>query len=155
MNKIKNYIYVMSRRLTKEQFIEKSRIFHGDIYDYSKTNYINDQTKVVIICNIHGEFNQSPGLHYRSGCITCGLSKRANSRKNKIEDLIIKFREKHFDKYDIIVENWAKFGLLIPSSIRVHKLATLDKKLFYKKLGSIDFEIEKQVKSLVSQLTDN
>ena len=36
-----------------------------------------------------------------------------------------------FDKYDIIVENWAKFGLLIPSSIRVHKLATLDKKLFY------------------------
>ncbi|MBK6372910.1 MAG: type II toxin-antitoxin system PemK/MazF family toxin [Saprospiraceae bacterium] len=63
--------------------------------------------------------------------------------------------QKHFDKYDIIVENWAKFGLLIPSSIRVHKLATLDKKLFYKKLGSIDFEIEKQVKSLVSQLTDN
>ena len=80
------------------------------------------------------------------------------SEEDSIYDRILVCRitsQKHFDKYDIIVENWAKFGLLIPSSIRVHKLATLDKKLFYKKLGSIDFEIEKQVKSLVSQLTDN
>ena len=120
MNKIKNYIYVMSRRLTKEQFIEKSRIFHGDIYDYSKTNYINDQTKVVIICNIHGEFNQSPGLHYRSGCITCGLSKRANSRKNKIEELIIKFREKHFDKYDYSEVKYIKMKYKVKIRCKEH-----------------------------------
>ena len=50
----------MSRRLTKDQFIEKSKILHGDAYDYSKVNYVNDQIKVDIVCNTHGLFSQSP-----------------------------------------------------------------------------------------------
>jgi len=90
----------MSRRLTKEQFIKKSIVKHDDNYDYSLVEYINDRTPVLIICPSHGEFRQLPNVHYRSGCTECGLLKRTESRKNRIEDLIIKFREKHFDKYD-------------------------------------------------------
>lgn len=35
----------MAKKLTTEEFIERSKVVHGDIYDYSKSSYINSQTK--------------------------------------------------------------------------------------------------------------
>ena len=53
----------MSKRLTTEQFIIKAKLVHGDKYDYSKVEYINANTKVCIICPVHGEFWQKPSNH--------------------------------------------------------------------------------------------
>ena len=63
--------------LTLEEFIEKSQLVHGDRYDYSSTEYINNITKVKIICKKHGTFNQVPYNHYSNsqGCPKCRLSK--------------------------------------------------------------------------------
>jgi hypothetical protein len=36
----------MPKRLTKEQFIEKSKKIHGDKYDYSKVEYIKNDIDV-------------------------------------------------------------------------------------------------------------
>ena len=47
---------IMQKEINK--FIEK----HGDLYDYSLVNYIKNRTKVEIICNKHGIFNQTPLL---------------------------------------------------------------------------------------------
>ena len=56
----------------KEAFVEKARLIYGDKYDYSKVNYINNKTKVCIICPIHGEFWQRPNDHLNSsGCPIC------------------------------------------------------------------------------------
>ena len=44
------------RRKSLEQFIEDARKVHGDKYDYSKVQYIDNRTKVCIVCPIHGEF---------------------------------------------------------------------------------------------------
>lgn len=115
----------MSRRLTKEQFIEKSKILHGNAYDYSKVNYVNDQIKVDIVCNTHGLFSQSPGSHYRSGCPSCGLVRRSNSRKNKIEDLIFKFNEKHSSKYDYSMVNYNKMRELVLIKCNLHNFEFL------------------------------
>ena len=41
-------------------FIDKAKKIHGDKYDYSKVEYINNSNKVCIICTIHGEFWQTP-----------------------------------------------------------------------------------------------
>ena len=61
--------------LTKDQFIEKARKVHGDRYDYSKVEYVNNRTKVCIICPIHGEFWQSPSKHLSGhGCPKCKKS---------------------------------------------------------------------------------
>ena len=46
----------MAKKLTTQEFIEKAKLVHGDKYDYSKVDYVNSQTKVCIICPIHGEF---------------------------------------------------------------------------------------------------
>lgn len=61
------------RKLTKEQVIEGFKTIHGDRYDYSNFNYINSKTKGVIICPIHGEFEQRPYNHGKGeGCPDCG-----------------------------------------------------------------------------------
>lgn len=41
---------------TKDEFINKAISIHGNKYDYSKVEYVNDKTKVCIICPEHGEF---------------------------------------------------------------------------------------------------
>ena len=46
-----------------KSFIEKSRKIHGDKYDYSKVEYINRMTPVIITCPIHGDFFQKPNAH--------------------------------------------------------------------------------------------
>ena len=40
-------------------------------------------------------------------------------------------------EYDVMIEEWQNSGLLVPSYIRLHKLATLEKVLIDKKLGEL------------------
>ena len=56
------------------RFIQIAKSIHGDKYDYSKVEYKDSKTKVIIICNKHGEFKQSPNKHLcNRGCPVCGL----------------------------------------------------------------------------------
>lgn len=60
--------------LTIDEFIEKSGKIHNK-YNYSKVQYINNKSPVIIICPIHGEFEQKPYHHLRGqGCVKCGIS---------------------------------------------------------------------------------
>ena len=47
-----------SKRSSKEEFIKKANEKHKGKYDYSKVNYMNNSTKVCIICPEHDEFWQ-------------------------------------------------------------------------------------------------
>jgi Zn finger protein HypA/HybF involved in hydrogenase expression len=70
-----------SQLLTTEEFIEKSRKIHGDKYNYSLVDYVNNKIKVTIICPIHGEFKQRPNHHLDGrGCPECGGSKKKNTK---------------------------------------------------------------------------
>jgi mRNA interferase MazF len=57
-------------------------------------------------------------------------------------------------KQDVLVSEWEKAGLKIPSVIRVHKIATLDKGLVEMNLGKIDEATGKKVKKIIKSLTD-
>lgn len=55
-----------------EDFIKKSIKIHKNKYDYSLVKYITTKAKVIIICNKHGKFLQSPRDHLRgNGCTKC------------------------------------------------------------------------------------
>lgn len=86
----------MSKKGTTEGFIEKSILKHGKRYDYSKVNYIGTHSKVMIICKIHGEFEQVAKSHFNgSGCSKCVGLKKSNTN-----DFIEKSILRHGDKYD-------------------------------------------------------
>jgi hypothetical protein len=92
----------MPKKLTKEIFIDKSILKHGDVkYNYSKVNYINDKTNVIIICNKHGEFLQRPNNHMQGqGCPKCGDERVGDFSRSNINDFIKNVKLIHKDKYD-------------------------------------------------------
>jgi hypothetical protein len=49
-------------RLLFEEFLRRAREAHGNKYDYSKVEYKNNHTRVVIVCPKHGEFKQAPSI---------------------------------------------------------------------------------------------
>ena len=61
------------QKLSKEEFIKKANEKHGGKYNYDKVEYVNNATKVCIICPEHGEFWQTPSAHINGqGCPKCG-----------------------------------------------------------------------------------
>ena len=81
-------------RKSNEQFEKEAREIYGDKYDYSKVNYINQKTKVCIICPEHGEFWVIPDYHLRGGC-GC---KQCNQHYDK-NDFVDKANKRYHGKY--------------------------------------------------------
>jgi hypothetical protein len=89
------------KRLNNKTFIEKSNIIHNNKYDYSLVNYINNKTKVQIICPVHGKILQRPDSHLRGiGCKYCGQIKSTNTQRKLLENFIIEANKIHGNKYD-------------------------------------------------------
>jgi len=83
--------------LTQNDWISRFKEIHGDKYDYSKINYINNSTKVCIICPEHGEFWQTPDNHFfgKHGCDKCGGTYNYTTK-----EFIEKVKKIQGDKYD-------------------------------------------------------
>lgn len=62
-------------RMKLPEFILKASELHGDAYDYSKVDYVDGITKVVIVCPVHGDFRQTPRVHLTNhGCPQCATN---------------------------------------------------------------------------------
>ena len=98
-----------------EDFIVKAREVHGDKYDYSKVEYVNNTTKICIICPEHGEFWQRPNSHLsrKQGCPHCANSKLETDYENLLKTNNVNYEKQkkikgikdkislRFDFYDI------------------------------------------------------
>lgn len=60
-------------KLTKEEFIRKSELIHGDKYDYNLFVYVNNKNISQIKCKEHGIFKKSSYAHInkKEGCPLC------------------------------------------------------------------------------------
>ena len=88
--------YKMSKRKSNDEFIGEAQLIHHNRYDYSKVKYINNKTKVCIICPDHGEFWQIPSDHLNGkGCPQCA----GNVRCDK-DTFVEKAKHIHNDSYD-------------------------------------------------------
>lgn len=90
----------MSKKATTEEFIEKAKQVHGNKYDYSKVEYINNRTPVCIICPIHGKFWQIPYSHLKGGCLLCGYNSMSKSKMKDLNVMLDKAKTVHNNKYD-------------------------------------------------------
>lgn len=109
----------MSKKITTEQFIEKSKLIHGDKYDYSNSIYIKNNVKVKIICPIHGEFEQVPNNHYHQGCNQCGVEQRKKLRIKPLNKFVEAAILIHDNKYDYskvdYVNSHSKIKIICPN----------------------------------------
>ena len=112
-------------------FIEKAKQIHGDKYDYSKSKYIDTDTKVCIICPEHGEFWQTPHDHLdKHGCPTCG-----GRKKQTTEEFIEKAKQVHGDKYDYSKANYINNHTKIEIICLEHGSFRINPKSFLKGYG--------------------
>lgn len=86
---------------TTEQFINDAQKIHGNKYDYSKSIYIDAHTKLIIKCQTHGNYEQTPNNHLNNhGCPKCAFQKNADSNLKSVEEFIYCAKKIHGDKYD-------------------------------------------------------
>lgn len=92
----------LNLRLTNNEFIKKGKETHGGKYDYSKVEYKNKNSKLIIICPIHGEFEQIARNHIMdgNGCQKCANEKVSESQSLGLDMFIKKSKNIHGDKYD-------------------------------------------------------
>lgn len=86
-------------RLTKEErgelFIQKAKERYGNKFDYSKVNYVNNDTPVEIYCKEHHvSFMTTPDTHIRKGSGAC-----PNCVRSEGEALIYAFLSKRSIKF--------------------------------------------------------
>ena len=89
-----------NNRKSLEEFIEEAKAVHGDKYDYSKVEYINNSTKVCIICPEHGEFWQTPSNHLSgNGCKECSKELKRRLMTKSFEEFENEAKSIHGSKY--------------------------------------------------------
>lgn len=83
-----------------EEFIKKATKIHGDKYGYDKVVYMNNYTPVLIYCDKHGFFKQTPQGHLSGkGCRKCGIITATTQQRLSQGEIIKRFREVHGDRY--------------------------------------------------------
>jgi hypothetical protein len=99
---------------TKYDFSIDAKKIHSDKYDYSLVNYINNKTKIKIICKEHGIFEQRPDDHLNGrGCMKC-----SGKEKKKIDIFIEQSNKIHnnFFTYNKVKykNNWTSIIITCP-----------------------------------------
>jgi hypothetical protein len=109
----------MPARSTTLEFIEKAVAKHGNLYDYSLSEYKGIRDKLAIICPKHGVFYQVPNSHLRGiGCPKCGLEQRSKTRTWTLQKFMNKANKIHNFKYDyskgIYLDSMKKILIICP-----------------------------------------
>jgi hypothetical protein len=73
------------KKLSDEELIKRFNKIHNNKFDYSLMNYKDINSKIKIICPIHGEFDQTVKNHlHGNDCFECSKRKKSKTTKNFI-----------------------------------------------------------------------
>lgn len=101
------------RKYSKEQFIEKANKIHNNKYDYSKLNYTNSISKIIVICKKHGEFYPLANNHLQgSNCPKCRYENNTEILSIKEEEFKKRIKDKKLDNKFLFLskyENYTKY----------------------------------------------
>jgi len=91
-------------QLNTEEIIEQFKDTHGELYDYSKVEYISAHKKIKIRCAKHGYFKQTPTSHKNgSHCPKCSKNYCPTTK-----EVIKRFKNVHKDKYNYSKVDYTK-----------------------------------------------
>ena len=93
----------MGKRVTFDVFLCRAKEKHQNKYDYTlaKDDYIKIDSKVRIICPIHGETIQEARTHLKGhGCKQCGYDNNSKEFRKSSISFIAEAKDVHNDTYD-------------------------------------------------------
>jgi hypothetical protein len=103
-------------KLDNSIFIQRANVVHNNTYNYSNVEYKNQNTKVSIICNNHGEFLQTPGNHLSGQkCPKC-----CKNIKYTLDKFIEKANEIHYNKYDYSLTQYKNINTKVKIICKEH-----------------------------------
>lgn len=87
-------------------FLKEAERKHGDRFDYSRVDFVNQKTEVTIGCPDHEWFEMTPYNHLRSpGCSDCGIAERARIKQEAGRERFLKrFESKHGTRLVLLSE---------------------------------------------------
>jgi hypothetical protein len=94
--------------MNTEDLIKRAKEIYGDEYDYTKTVFKDWDTKIIITCKEHGDFEISPRHHiYRHhGCKECRGKHISQSKLYTQEEIIESAKTVHGDLYDYSISKY-------------------------------------------------
>lgn len=108
--------------MTKEEFIKKAKLKHGNKYCYDDVVISKGSDKVNIYCPQHGFFSQRASHHLAGhGCFECAKENVIGKYHSFDKDSFIKrAKEIHGDKYDYSQANFIKLNLPVKIICPIH-----------------------------------
>lgn len=115
-SKCKLEFRIKALKSNTNEFISKAKKVHGDKYNYSKVDYVNAYTKVLIGCPIHGNFLQKPNAHLTGNiCTYC-----VKNFKLTYDKFVEKANAVHYNRYDYSKTNYVNVRTKINIGCPVH-----------------------------------
>ena len=126
-------------------FIEKANVIHKNKYSYDKFIYVNNKTKGIVTCPVHGDFYVSPMNHIgnKSGCPKCSypISRWENEVCDFLKEIGIEYEQSNRK-----VLNGKEIDIFIPNfnigiecdGIRWHSEEYRDKNFHLEKTNECD-----------------
>lgn len=109
------------KKFTTQEFVTDSNKIHNGYYSYSKTEYKNAHTKVIITCPIHGDFEQRPHDHKKGlGCKQCKSVKQSTRQQDTLDTFIKKATSIHGDKYEYSCAVYTNSKTKIDITCKIH-----------------------------------
>lgn len=98
--KCRNEVLSKAKRKSLDVFIIEANKKHNNIYDYSKAAYKNTDTKILITCPIHGDWEQIPYTHLNGvGCPSCKNERLRKKFSLGLDKFIVAANIKHNYRY--------------------------------------------------------
>lgn len=106
--------------IKQEDFLSISKKAHDNFYSYEKSIYVNNKTKIIITCPLHGDFSQVAGKHMRGfGCLACSIILNTNKLRHDNVSIEKIYRSVHGERY-IYNGDYVKYNECVRITCRVH-----------------------------------
>jgi very-short-patch-repair endonuclease len=113
------------KRQSIDLFIKKSNKIHKNKYNYSKTDYKNNKTEILINCPIHNAFYQRPDMHLQGhGCKKCSIDNLSNFNKSNFYSFVKKSKRIHGNLYDYSLVKYIKSSMKVKIKCKKHGIFT-------------------------------
>jgi hypothetical protein len=111
----------MPKKLMQEDALARFHERHGDRYDYSRVQYIDTWTKVVIICRNHGPFTQGPAEDWKGqGCPPCARPRQTGAPPRPWDEVEPRLIAAHDGKYTYDGSNYRDSNSKIRATCPTH-----------------------------------